>query len=369
MKNHFIIFLLLFLSLISNNFIFSQSDSSRENLEALPIISYDSDIGFGYGGKLFLFDLLETEESFDLILFNSTKGEQWYKFVYSIPDFESRQGTIFPFSLDLMIEYDKFNKYISYHSSNYVYTQSGTPDLTLSKYDCIFEKTTIGVFLSRGFSKDFTSTLAILYKSFNLFNLTPVSSSSPKVPFDLRGGAERYLSSFINFKVDTRNSYINPTSGITMLLELEHAYKSNSKRLAFLRGLISLCYYKEILSKDLILALRASKERIYAFDKPAHFKSIPIGGNNTVRGIPMDKYRFDDLLLVNCEMRFPMWWKFGGIVGVDLANGGNYYSGYHGWLSSTVAGLRFYMDNFIVRADIGFSKEGTGVYLNFGHLF
>ena len=60
--------------------LYAQKDSiKRAGFEWLPIISYDSDVGFGYGLKTFLYDQLNTKESFDLILFNSTKGEQWYK--------------------------------------------------------------------------------------------------------------------------------------------------------------------------------------------------------------------------------------------------------------------------------------------------
>ncbi len=32
-------------------------------------------------------------------------------------------------------------------------------------------------------------------------------------------------------------------------------------------------------------------------------------------------------------------------------------------------GLRYYLQNFVVRFDMGFSSEGTGIYFNFGHLF
>ena len=34
-----------------------------------------------------------------------------------------------------------------------------------------------------------------------------------------------------------------------------------------------------------------------------------------------------------------------------------------------VLGSRFYMDNLIVRFDVGFGNEMTGVYFNFGHIF
>ena len=73
----------------------------------------------------------------------------------------------------------------------------------------------------------------------------------------------------------------------------------------------------------------------------------------------------------NIEYRFPIWWKFGGNVFVDLGNV---------WPSlgdidfgKTVMdyglGLRFYMADFVVRVDMGFSKEGSRLYFNFGHIF
>ncbi|MBI2430208.1 MAG: hypothetical protein HYV29_15680, partial [Ignavibacteriales bacterium] len=71
----------------------SSSARAQPDFEALPIVAYDTDVGFGYGTKLFLLDQLDERESFDLVAFNSTKGERWYRFVFSLPDFEMRQGT------------------------------------------------------------------------------------------------------------------------------------------------------------------------------------------------------------------------------------------------------------------------------------
>ncbi len=31
--------------------------------------------------------------------------------------------------------------------------------------------------------------------------------------------------------------------------------------------------------------------------------------------------------------------------------------------------LRYYLQNFVVRFDMGFSNEGMGIYFNFGHVF
>jgi hypothetical protein len=75
--------------------------------------------------------------------------------------------------------------------------------------------------------------------------------------------------------------------------------------------------------------------------------------------------------VVNVELRFPVFWRFGGVLGLDAGQ----VAGAPGaltigaWESNYVAGLRFYMDTFTVRADLGFGKETTGFYLNFGQLF
>jgi hypothetical protein len=73
----------------------------------------------------------------------------------------------------------------------------------------------------------------------------------------------------------------------------------------------------------------------------------------------------NSFILLNQELRFPIFWRFNGIVGVDIGNGKTT----PGWIVNPVLGLRFNMNNFIVRADLGFGKESIGFYFNFGHLF
>ncbi len=89
-------------------------EKSYKSWSPMPIIMYDGDIGVGYGGKLKLVDFLGWKESFDLILFNSSKGERWYVFTFSLPDIEIRQGRTYPISVDVKAEYDKYLKYTYY---------------------------------------------------------------------------------------------------------------------------------------------------------------------------------------------------------------------------------------------------------------
>jgi hemolysin activation/secretion protein len=39
------------------------------------------------------------------------------------------------------------------------------------------------------------------------------------------------------------------------------------------------------------------------------------------------------------------------------------------WPNNPVLGLRFYMDTFIIRLDVGLGRETTGFYFNFGQIF
>jgi len=87
------------------------ADSVDTEIEPLPILSYDSNTGFGFGAKSFFLNLLNLRESFDVIIFLSTKGEKWFRFVYSMPDFDLRQGKYYPLAVDFIFDYDKWIAY------------------------------------------------------------------------------------------------------------------------------------------------------------------------------------------------------------------------------------------------------------------
>jgi hypothetical protein len=105
-KNALIAFALWF-GTIRNTFAQEEVASESPEVELLPIISYDTDAGIGLGTKVFALNYLMLDESFDLILFNSSKGERWYRLVFSLPDFERRQGKVYPMAVDATVNYDK----------------------------------------------------------------------------------------------------------------------------------------------------------------------------------------------------------------------------------------------------------------------
>src|SRR5512135_138566 len=92
--------------------------SGEFDWEVFPFATYDTDAGFGYGIKGYMRNVFKVDESYDLILYNSTKGERWYRLQFSYPDYEVRQGTRYGYALDLIADYDKWISYYYYGIGN-----------------------------------------------------------------------------------------------------------------------------------------------------------------------------------------------------------------------------------------------------------
>ena len=356
--------------------LYAQKDSTkRAGFEWLPIISYDSDVGFGYGLKTFLYDQFKTKESFDLILFNSTKGEQWYKFVFSTPDFESRQGSEYPLAIDLSFEYDKWKNYkLYYYGWNNESLKFAEPSVEY-KDQCVSEFIEAKIVFNHAFQSDLTGFLAFKFRSFSIYDIRRDGVLvNPEIIENklLHNASVKYLSVDLNGKWDTRNSYINPSQGIVVEADLEYAPNILEENSSFFKQAFILRYYTDVLFKKLILASRAMEQVLISGSNSSQLLSIPVGGSNTLRGVPLERYRFKSSIIINNELRFPIWWRFGGIGGVDIGYGSNkdlYPENEIDWIINPVVGLRFFMDNFIVRADVGFYKDDIGFYLNFGHIY
>jgi outer membrane protein assembly factor BamA len=310
------------------------STNAREEsmVEFLPIVSYDTDAGLGYGVKFFFLGYLKRNESFDFLLFNSTKGERLYRLVFSLPDFEIRQGTTYPLALDLLIDYDKWVAYSFFGIGN------------RSSFE---DKETY----TRNFNFSESSRLVALEPDLNSSRATSVAL-------------------FSSVRYDTRDSYINPASGLVLQGDVEFASRAGPGNVEFTRlGAWIQKYYMLFVPKT-ILAVRFGLQGLFGRDIPVQFL-LPIGGNNTLRGYTQDRFLDKVSAVGNIELRVPIYWRFGGVVGFDAGKVWHELSEVDlgRWATNPVAGLRFYMQTFVVRADLGFGKETTGFYLNFGHVF
>jgi outer membrane protein assembly factor BamA len=329
--------------------------------ELLPIVSYDTDTGFGYGLKLFALNHFGIRESFDLVLFNSTKGERWYRLVFSLPDFELRQGTIYPFAFDIVIDYDKWiaNSFFgigngSQFSGREIYTREPL-EITLSA--------------ARGFTSHAVGQVALRYRAIRNSNFEPGSKLATMSP-DLSASRASSASLVLIFRHDTRDSYVNASEGVVLQGEAELAPETFMSNVSFVRLAAGVQDYFRVSPLKSVLAMRIGMEALGGGTIPVQML-LPVGGNRTVRGLVQDRYLDRMSAVANIELRFPIVWRFGGVVGFDAGKV------WHSpdlitltrWATNPVLGLRLYMDTFVVRLDVGMGKETTGFFLNFGQLF
>jgi outer membrane protein assembly factor BamA len=127
------------------------------------------------------------------------------------------------------------------------------------------------------------------------------------------------------------------------------------------------------LGKKDVVAARALVQDVAGSKIPLWDLSF-LGGGMTMsalRGYVLNRFMDKGKFLACVEYRFPVWWKFGGTVFVE---GGSVWPSLRDIELKDIAldagfGVRFFLSTFVVRADLGFSHEGMGIYFNTGHMF
>ncbi len=334
---------------------------AAKSIEPLPIAMYDTDVGFGYGAKAFFLNQLNTNESFDVVLFNSTKGERWYRIVYSIPDFEIRQGKVYSWALDVVFDYDKMIKNSFYGIGNNS-EQKNREYYTKEPFE-------IDLNLSKGLSSAMVVAAGLKYRMVRNYNFDGSGLLRLLSPA-INQSVSRYCSVTGTFRYDDRNSFVNPSKGKVIEVEGEYAPDVSMNNSTFSKGALKLQYYTPLIYSDVVLASRLYVQSITGDNLPVQIL-LPIGGTNIARGYPQDRYLDKSSVIFNLELRCAIYKRFGGIVGLDAGRVAASLSklGISDWASNPVIGLRYYFDTFIVRVDMGFGKETTGFYFNFGHVF
>ncbi len=358
----FTAFLLMISVVISSRADTANVKKRDKSLSVFPILMYDSDIGVGYGVKAKFVDYLAKKESFDFIVFNSSKGERWYVFAFSTPDIEIRQGKRYPFSLDVKAEYDKFLKYYFYGI--------GSGSKKENKAEFSFEKKELQFKVGRGLSPHFVIEATYVLRSVRYYHIE-------EGPFEdiLRTVGEQFSPlATILLRYDTSDSQIHPKRGYRILFQNDWAGKFlGNKDARFHRFAIDLRKFTLLFGMNDVLAFRLLIQKISGAQIPLFEMSVLGGGSemDAMRGFKLNRFLDKGKFLFNAEYRFPLWKKLGGNVFLDAG---------HIWpswkeidLMKSVLdfgwGLRYYLHNFVVRFDMGFSDEGTGVYFNFGHIF
>jgi outer membrane protein assembly factor BamA len=338
-------------------------NKSKKSFNIFPILMYDTDIGVGYGAKGKFVNYFRIDESLDLLLFNSTKGEQTYIFVFSLPDFEIRQGTAYPYSFDLKAEYSTLLR------ANFYGLGPDSKKDDLTRYTD--EKKELTLTFARGFSPRFVIEAMYALKFIRYFDIEEEKSFTET----LNGVGEEYSPyASVLLRYDTCDSWINPKNGLRFFFRNDFAtgFLGNSKA-DYYRYTFDFRKYFLLIGQNNVLALRLMIQHVVGNNIPLYEMSALGGGSEmkAMRGYGLNRFQDRGILLINVEYRFPLWNKLGGNVFIDW---GLVWPSWRdiqlrraakdiGW------GLRYYLKNFVVRFDMGFSQEGTGIYFNFGQIF
>jgi outer membrane protein assembly factor BamA len=328
-----------------------------------PFLMYDTDIGLGYGGKGKIVNLLKLRESFDLFLFNSSKGERTYEFIFSVPDVELRQGTAYGLSFDLKAGYSKYlNQY--YFG---IGPDSSKDDLTYFTDENKYLILTLG----RGFTPRFVAQAQYAFKNVHYFD---VEDDKP-LTGELRAVGEQYSPyAAVLLRYDTSDSQIHPTRGVRMILKGDFAdsWMGNGNASYFRYGL-DLRGYAHFLGERNVVAVRGLVQKISGDQIPL-FELPDLGGMgefSALRGYQFNRFRDKGKILINAEYRFHVWKKLGGNLFVDAGTVWPEWSRIRmdAFAATAGWGLRYYLKEFLVRFDMGFSPEDIGIYFNFNHVF
>jgi outer membrane protein assembly factor BamA len=335
----------------------TNSDHQRSS-NYFAILMYDSDIGFGFGAKGVIKNQFHRNESLDLILFGSTKGEQWYVFTFSIPDRELRQGTLYPVAFDLKLEYDKLLK------SNFFGYGNDSED---NDWQFPREFTKIEMTLSHAFTRKIISETGLFFHYTSTYRYQDINPlMTPNIC-----GADTWFTGYWTARLfwDTRDSQIHPQRGWKLGLNVDAALKLLGSETQFTRIQVETCHYQKFFSPAHILAFRLCLQNVQG-TAPYYEQSI-IGGGWTARGFKADRFIDTALALLSIEYRNRLYKRLGGVLFTDT---GRVFSGienfrFQDWKMNWGAGLRYTLTNFVVRLDIGISSEGERLFFNFGHVF
>jgi len=175
----------------------------------------------------------------------------------------------------------------------------------------------------------------------------------------------------VALRYDTRDSYLNTTSGI-----LEEARLAG--RLGSERGGEAGLEHRHFatIGRQWVVAHRGSIVR--TLGRTPFYVLPELGGSQVVRGLPKSCARGTSRVLFNAELRWQgvtvlerFSLRVGGLLFWDAGrvyNSGTTSSDSR-WRVGGGAGLRIYWHSTVIRVDVGAAEGGKRLYMRFAHVF
>ena len=202
------------------------------------------------------------------------------------------------------------------------------------------------------------------------------------------GGFDNVLRLAVS--IDTRDFEPDPNSGVYAELSTEFGTKALGSQYGYQRAMLSVRGFVSPMPRvtDLVLATRALYE-VQSQSTPFFSMGVlpfiddnhaGLGGLRTLRGFQQNRFVGPIMVLTNYEIRwtfvrFHLFEQGFALMAVPFLDIGRVFdevkqTTLRGWKRTQGGGLRLaWHEATIIMADFGVSEEGTGLYVNFNHIF
>lgn len=337
----------------------------------IPLFNYTSDDGMGYGLRLGVYEYdgstVPYKRAYKAQIFVTTEGKWTHLMSMDVPNFFPGQRVEVEAALDKQ-------DFANYYGE---LTKKDIDSLHVTKDQKTFRQISPNVQVTwiRDLTTPWRHKVGFEAK---YTSITPNADSGSVLraihPVGFDGGLLFKLNTSLRY--DTRDNYLNSSKGLLEELLLEYKFGGGGD---FNGWLMSFEHRHFIpIWEQFVFGYRLQADQTFG-DIP-FYDALKLGGDNSVRGLPAARVRGQGRFLLNSELR----WK-----GLHLSERRNMYLGLlvfgdagqifkrkdgpslqpDLWHTGYGTGLRFYWHSTIVRADYGFSEEGTGLYILFSQVF
>ena len=349
-------------------------DSTRKqvSLFPFPIVYYTPETRFAYGAVVsatfrftrdFTRDLSDTLNCYVDPASQSRPSNVQLLGAYT----QNKQVLLFiPFQLF----YDRNTYYVYGEAGYYKYTYNfygvGQQEVPAENYGVNYPRIRLNVL--RRIRPGLYAGLRGEYENYVITQVEPSGLlATGTVPGGLGG---RMAGAGLGLFYDTRNAIFYPTKGIVAdLTYLGHGQAIGSD-FQYGRYLIDVSSYHKV-NRRAIVALNYV---VSMTSGAAPFSALSlVGSGKRLRGYYEGRYRDDNLALLQAEARVTIWKRLSGVVfgGVGILGDHRRLFRANDPKAAYGAGLRIRINNdgLNIRADYGFGKQSTGLYLTLGEAF
>ncbi len=332
--------------------------TDQQRWAAFPVIANSPETGFMLGGMLFYFFPVEKQgeqaSTIDTMVFGTTKGQYLLQLSPNIffDDGRYRVNAVVSRSI---------------WKANYYGIGPDSPDVA-EKYKASLLQGSLT--LERRFNESFVLDILGVYDKGRM----TLQSGGMLETGNVTGSTDgTYNGLGVEGGYDTRDNTNSPTRGVVARYRYINYTTGLGSDLAFTQQNWDFRYFRKTeWIKGSVLALAGTVRRAYG-EVPFRYLPSP-DGTLVLRGIENGRYRDNNMVALQSELRAPIYGRFSGTAFIEAAKVAPTMGdmGSSRLLTSVGVGFRYALNpsqRFNVRADVAWVDHGVGVIINVREAF